>query len=508
MGQFLVIWGGTLLFSFIPGYFLKPRATFKAHTWASLTIHILTVSICFFTVVLITHRPYFAMLVTLGALGIFVIVSNAKYKTLREPLVFSDIAMFAQAFRHPRLYLPFLGIVPAIGAPLIAVTFIVLLMRFEAFIPVSLWTQCLIVLSIVISIFMVKSLALSLELTQNPGSDIKRYGLMASLLGYACQAKSTKHKKQIDNVLLSSPLHLYAQNGGNTTKPHIVVIQSESFFDARRLHPSIEPSLLKNFDQLCTESLLSGRLKVPAWGANTMRTEFSFLTGIRSEDLSLYQFYPYHYLKGQFIQSLASHYSQNGYYCVCVHPHESSFFGRDKMFPNMGFDEFVDIRSFDRQQTFGPYISDEAVTKKILHMLANKQDKPLFIFVITMENHGPLHLEKTTSSDIKNLYRGQPPQASSDLTVYLRHLKNADKMFGDLRDVLVQSEDETVLCVYGDHIPSMPEIYQAVSYEDEQTEYFIWNNRKLQKSGVVEGLSVEQLTLRLLSLSKSLKITA
>ena len=50
---------------------------------------------------------------------------------LREPLVFSDIAMFSQAFKHPRLYLPFLGIVPAIAAPIIAGALIFLVIKYE-----------------------------------------------------------------------------------------------------------------------------------------------------------------------------------------------------------------------------------------------------------------------------------------------------------------------------------------------------------------------------------------
>src|SRR5690606_3910247 len=60
--------------------------------------------------------------------------------------------------------------------------------------------------------------------------------------------------------------------------PPILMVQNESFFDARRIHPSIPPGILRNWDAVGAASAYRGRLTVPAWGANTMRTEFAVLT--------------------------------------------------------------------------------------------------------------------------------------------------------------------------------------------------------------------------------------
>ncbi len=517
--------GVTLLLSFIPEWFLKPRVAISARSSVSFVIHVLVIVLIFSVIFLLLRRPYFSGLVALGTLCVFVIVSNAKHKTLREPLVVSDIAMFSQAFKHPRLYLPFLGIVPAIGAPLMAGVFIFFVIKYEPGFKFSLWTMLVGALVIVAIGVLIKFLSLKLRLTQEPTTDIKRYGLIASLCGYAFQARTGEYKENIRRVLSSSPFsssslekqspsHL-EQN--HKQKPNIIVIQSESFFDARRMHSSIKLSTLKNFDRLCKESQCYGRLSVPAWGANTMRTEFSFLTAIPSRDLGLYRFYPYHYLANQTIPSLASCYREQGYHCVCVHPHPATFFGRDRVFPHMGFDEFVDIGSFDTSKTFGPYLSDAAVTQKIMDILdesakKKRHNKPVFIFAITMENHGPLHLEKTDSNDVANVYHDTPPENHNDLTVYLRHLKNADRMFGDLHDVLKESVDESMLCVYGDHIPSMPAMYEATAYEDDRTDYFIWRNKQnkdvnpdTDTDNNAKNLEVEDLAECLLSASNNLK---
>ena len=103
------------------------------------------------------------------------------------------------------------------------------------------------------------------------------------------------------------------------------------------------------------------------------------------------------------------------------------------------------------------------------------------------KNHGPLHLEQTTKEELNDYYsfldsindentsnnvsdnenaenKEKLPKDLNDLTVYLRHLKNADIMIKSLteyyRQQHLEKSIETRLCFYGDHIPSMPKIYQ------------------------------------------------
>ncbi|CAB3975870.1 capsular polysaccharide biosynthesis protein [Burkholderia cenocepacia] len=45
----------------------------------------------------------------IALVALVALVSNAKYESLREPFVFSDLSLFSQLFSHPRLYLPFLS---------------------------------------------------------------------------------------------------------------------------------------------------------------------------------------------------------------------------------------------------------------------------------------------------------------------------------------------------------------------------------------------------------------
>ncbi|MES9888287.1 MAG: sulfatase-like hydrolase/transferase, partial [Candidatus Sedimenticola sp. 6PFRAG1] len=84
---------------------------------------------------------------------------------------------------------------------------------------------------------------------------------------------------------------------------------------------------------------------------------------------------------------------------------------------------------------YGPYVSDVAVAEMVASLL-EKSREPLFIFVITMENHGPLHYERVTDRDRERYYNGLPPADFDDMTVYLRHIENAGKMCRKVQTVL------------------------------------------------------------------------
>ena len=64
----------------------------------------------------VVRRPCFAAALALAGAGLIVVVNNAKYQALREPFVWADFEYFTDALRHPRLYLPFLGLWRALGA--------------------------------------------------------------------------------------------------------------------------------------------------------------------------------------------------------------------------------------------------------------------------------------------------------------------------------------------------------------------------------------------------------
>lgn len=488
-------------------HFIAKELRPKNRSIKSLLLQTSLVTLIFISTLLVSYRPFLTCIITLIFFTVFLVVNQAKFKALNEPLVFSDVYLYLQVFTHPRLFLPFLNIPITLIAITIGLMLLYLAAVFEPALTVSRSITSLIVFGVIlVSISCMIKIAIGLKLNFNLAKDIKEFGFFNSLIIYFIQAAQ---KNNVDNFKVylekKSPYKQSLQSLNEC--PHIIVIQSESFFDPRFLSQSIRPEVLRVFDQTKLASTQTGKLKVPAWGANTLRSEYAFLSGIDNQELHHYQFNPYQFLRNTPSPSLASHLKSLGYRCICIHPNHAAFFKRDKVFPLMGFDEFIDINEFKSKHTAGPYISDQAVAEKIQDILEQQNDKqPLFIFAITMENHGPLHLENYTANDVKDLYCSEPPKQYHDLTVYLKHLKNADQMLLSLITNLKSRAESTWLCWYGDHIPSMPAIYQEFDWQDGRSDYLIWNNKINPKPPVQKELSIEQLGLDLL-VSAGLAVT-
>jgi phosphoglycerol transferase MdoB-like AlkP superfamily enzyme len=63
-----------------------------------------------------------------------------------------------------------------------------------------------------------------------------------------------------------------------------------------------------------------------------------------------------------------------------------------------------------------------------------------------------------------------------DLTAYLRHVESADAMIGKLTHYLRERGRPAVLCFYGDHVPALSTVFDALAAEPTHTDYFIWRN--------------------------------
>lgn len=422
---------------------------------------------------LLLGRPWFAAAAVSAVLLTLVLVNNAKVKSLREPFVFQDYEYFTDAIRHPRLYIPFLGWGKFLAAVAGFVLAVVIGWWLEPA-PVArfAWSGQLGGIGIVVvaaALLLFTGQRGKLAVSFDPEHDLMALGLLASLWRYA------EAERELPPV--ASPFARMAPGPIGDALPHLVAVQSESFFDPRSLYAGIRPDVLAGFDRLRADALAHGRLSVPAWGANTVRTEFAYLTGMDAGAMGVHRFNPYRAVAGGWnVPSLASCLKQLGYRAVCIHPYPVGFYQRDRVYPRLDFDEFLDIRAFDGSMRCGPYIGDVAVAHKITDLL-QRADSPLFVFVITMENHGPLHLETVGAADHDELYTTPPPVGCNDLTAYLRHLRNADRMIVQLRETFECCERPASLCWFGDHVPIMPSVYRTFGVPAGEVEYVLWSNR-------------------------------
>ena len=432
-----------------------------------------------------TGRPVFtgALLASLGA-G-FALADRTKRQVLREPVVFSEMSELPHVFTHPQLYLPFAGPALVIGGAAAAIVLCVALLSLEP----GLWQpHPLLVLfyggAVVGGTWVMSrepalgaaAMALrELGATGEPFDDASNLGPFAMVLTYGVIARAERAARRARHALLPAPA---IGRGQRVSGAPLLLVQCESFFDARRLSPLVPEDLLSGYDSCCERGTY-GRLEVPGWGANTMRAEFAVLTGIPESELGYDRFNPYHAFARAPIASLAWRLRAQGYRSVCLHPFDRGFFRRDLTLPALGFETFLGIESLGGSRR-PPYCSDPELAQHVLRVL-EAEGPDVFIFAITMGNHGPWR--EAGSPIDPELRRNFDPTGmpqGGELLRYLNGLRQSDEMLQILLSGLQQHHAAGVLAFYGDHLPSLPEAFHHFGFDEWSSDYVVWRGSASQ----------------------------
>src|SRR5580700_1865739 len=354
--------------------------------WAALldAAPIVTVVLLLF---LATGRPVYAGAIAFALGGGFAFADRTVRDTLREPVLFSALSELPQIFTHPHLYLPFAGtglVFGGLGAAILAA--LALLLGEPAAASPHPFVASIVVAGIAVALWRIgrepwlghSARALRLGPTGEPFADAARLGPVAMLIVHGIIARA-------ERPALRARLAPSVQHAMPEPARPIVLVQCESFFDARRALPLLPRDFLRGYDAASCESY--GRLTVPAWGANTMRAEFAVLTGIEDAALGYDRFNPYHALVRGPIASQVWRLRAAGYRTICLHPFDRWFFRRDLAMPALGFEAFLGRETLGGSRT-PPYFSDPELARHILRIL-DAEGPRTFIFAITMGNHGP-----------------------------------------------------------------------------------------------------------------------
>ena len=279
--------------------------------------------------------------------------------------------------------------------------------------------------------------------------------------------------------------------------PNIIFLQLESFFDVTRvegLQFSEDP--IPYFRQMM-EQYSSGFLSMPTYGAGTVNTEFEVMTGMNKDYFGAGE-YPFKsILQEKTGESICYVLKEEGYTAHAIHNNNASFYDRDYVYANLGFDTFTTMEMMSLVEVNPTnWIKDKILTKYIGQALDSTQGQD-FIYTISVQGHGDYPEEPLDSNKI------QVTGAKSDgfnhqYSYYASQLKEMDKFLEELIASLEKREEDTVLVVFGDHLPSMEiETSNLTSGSKFETEYFIWSNIGLSKED--EDMQAYQLYSKVLT---------
>lgn len=425
----------------------------------------------------LAHRPVLsAVAIAAGAAGL-ALADAVKRTTLLEPLVFADRAELLEVIRHPRLYLPFAGPLKVVGGAVVAMAAVATLFWLEPPAPYlpplepALLIAALVLLPVRPSILpLVARVYRARGLVGEPFADMRRFGFLAGMVMQATVARDERARRRSSVALYQAASTVQPNRTGPVSRlgGPVVLVQAESFFDARHLGPFIPPDLLPAFDRMRAGALQTGRLTVPCWGANTVRSEFAVLTGIDSATLGLDRFNPYERFAQEQVRSIAWEMKRQGYRTICLHPFDKRFYARHRVMPQLGFDEFRGPETFPPQAP-GHYVSDEGIAQAIAEIIA-AEGPHVFVFAMTMANHGPWDQE--VAGPLDALPDAPPGLVElAPLRRYLAGLRGTDAMLATL---MAACPADGLVAVYGDHQPSLPGAFAALGYADQRTDYAIW----------------------------------
>ncbi len=234
--------------------------------------------------------------------------------------------------------------------------------------------------------------------------------------------------------------------------PDVIMIMSESLWDPTRLsNVSLSRDPMPNI-----RSRQSGHIFSPEFGGMTANVEFEALTGFSNAFLP-YGSIPYQQYVRQPVPSLATFFRAEGYSAIAMHPFQDWFWNRREVYKSFGFEEFRSEETLPAMEKRGMFASDEALTSEIMQMV-DAAEKPLFLFAVTLQGHGPYepnrYRQNTVSVD-GSLSDG----AAEALSTYAQGVSEADDSFARLIDWAKNRERETVIVLFGDHLPPLGQVY-------------------------------------------------
>ena len=266
--------------------------------------------------------------------------------------------------------------------------------------------------------------------------------------------------------------------------PNIIFMQLETFIDPYELNfLSYSEDPIPNFHKLM-ENYTSGYLTVPVVGAGTANTEFEVLTGMSCRFFGPGEYPQKTILKKTDCESFAGDLRNLGYSSHVVHNNGGNFYSRANAFSMMGFDTFQSKEMLDITDytPLGSWPTDDILTPATTEAM-DSTEGPDFVYTITVEAHGDYPTYKVIENPaIGVTCEGKTQEQTYAWEYYINQIHNVDEFIQSYIEELSKRDEDTLVIMFGDHLPTMGLTESEVATGDLfQTKYFTWNNFGMSK---------------------------
>ncbi len=303
-----------------------------------------------------------------------------------------------------------------------------------------------------------------------------------SLVNTGVKKPSDYSEEKIDEIIKDMGKEDNADEKEKIT-PNVIFLQLESFFDISKVnYLKLSENPIPTFTKL-KKNFTSGYLNVYNVGYGTSNTEFEIITGMNLDDFGPGEF-PYKtILQKTTCESICYDLKKNGYSTHAIHDNEGTFYSRNTVFANLGFDTFTSIEYMNNIE-FTPmgWAKDKCLTSEIVNTMKSTPSQD-YIYTISVQGHGsypttqPDEEPRITVSGIEDEGR------KNAFEYYVNEINEMDQFVAELIAQLEKYDEDVVLVMYGDHLPGLgfsdDDLTNGSVY---QTEYVMWNNFGLKKN--------------------------
>ncbi|MDO1527642.1 LTA synthase family protein [Fulvimonas sp. R45] len=410
-------------------------------------------------------RPATALLLGGGSFLLLKFISSTKLRYLESPLMPADFVYFARTSLMETLehypHLLRLGVAACILVPLLVV--FVWRADYSLFPRLRGWSRTSLRVAGAVAC------ALAFWICLLPGGPFKAIyekGLWNKLSDQA-------HLTNFFITIRDSAIHMppmsdaataernwaaSARSTGGTRGPYpdIVQVLEESTFD---------PSIFAGCDiPQCRVAMFEpdartrghGFLRTHTFGGGTWVSEFAALTGMPQDIFGPAGMYAPYVLAPRTHDTLPMLLRRLGYLTVVIYPTGGNFINARNAYQSYGFDQFYDVHDLGLQMWHTSDAQLFAAAKRVYDKV-HKPGQPVFIMVLTLEQHGPHDTKPLSSLPApfnQGLIHGLPADQALNLDTYLSRLHDSDEGMRQLEHDFLDRPDPTVLLHFGDHQPS------------------------------------------------------
>lgn len=409
---------------------------------------------------------------------LLVIAANLKFQYLSTPLLAPDLVYYANAeIAQTLLRYPFLT-AAIVAAIVLAPLLLVLLWRGDFRPRPNVATRSARASGIVAALVL---LAVTLS-PHGPFASVYDKGIWEAMNDESFVADFVV---SIRNAHVSEPSFkpsdaardnwhdLAADAVANKEKPDIVAVLEESTFDPRMLTACTSELCDVGMFRPDANTIAHGWLNVHTWGGGTWTSEFAFLSGLPHTLFGPAGIYAPFNLAPRIRYTLPRLLDADGYRTVGIYPTDGDFMNGRDAYADYGFDAFYGGQELNLD--WGA--TDAQVFAALQHVFevekAKANGKPLFVFVLTLYEHGP-HMtpyEEMPAPYDNPLFPGKlaPGDKSLDdwlnlnLTNYLQRVSMSSAAMTRLEEFLRRDGRPVLLLHFGDHQPSFDGAINALA---------------------------------------------